>query len=81
MKVLCIDKDAWPENYTCPQQSLDVKISNGKTYEVSDIQEIDGFTWYQLPHDIEWFYWEGCFIGTSDIDEKEFERNYNKELA
>lgn len=80
MRVICIDKDAWPPNHA-PAQSQDVKIENGKTYTVVETKELDGYIWHELTNDIGWLYWDGCFIGTSDIDEKEFERNYNKELV
>ncbi len=51
MRVLCIDKDAWPRDL--PVEYPECELENGKTYEVLDVFLDAGFIWYVVfPHDI-----------------------------
>jgi len=73
MKVLCVDKDAWPVGY--PPDDNGGVIENGNTYEVIDVFFNDGYIWYCVSADgLSYGYWENCFARTSDIDELELSK-------
>lgn len=70
MRVLCIDKDAWPAGL--PVEHPECELENGKSYEVLDVFYDAGYIWYIVfPHDVaeQFGYWENCFARTSDINE------------
>ncbi len=79
MKVICIETEwetlpGWPDAFGTP--------TFGSIYVVIIAFEDRYGSWYCLEgfdeHDA---FGQGGFAPVSNIDEKEFERNYNKELA
>jgi len=52
MKVICINSEAWPENF--PLENDEGKIVNGETYEVTDVFFEEGYIWYEVSID------DGC---------------------
>lgn len=84
MKVLCIDdKIRHPHGF---MEEGGIKIKEGEVYEV--LRETEGYdklgnTYrvYELTVDPGYGYELWRFVPISNIDETEFERNYNKETV
>lgn len=84
MKVICIDgvkKGTMPYDTCNPASHFD-EVYEGEIYTVTKQKEFYGHLCYFLaerrPNAA---YYYGIFAPISNIDEKEFERNYNKELV
>ncbi len=59
MKVICIDKDAWPEDTEFDTE--DDFLVNDKEYEVVDVRLDDGYVFYILSDNLKCMYWQECF--------------------
>lgn len=81
MKVICIDTSPNPN----PKKNNEwfKYLKEGSTYEVE--KEVYGcYKIFGIDHPYQTdrpTFMKRRFVPVSDIDEKEFERNYNKELA
>lgn len=77
MRVICIDDKERPGEYP----DADFTIKEGETYNVCRaVTSENGIFCYSLledPYRAMYCYAADRFIPVSDIDEKEFERNYN----
>ena len=72
MKVICIDAS------TDFDSEIPVDLIEGEVYTVIDVDKEDNEIWYTLlEKSIYQQYSEDAFIPLSEIDETEFERNYN----
>lgn len=70
MRVICIDSEAWPKNFS-PAQYDDNTIQTGNSYNVCDSAIRVGHLFYELREDMGYWYYSGCFAPTSNINELE----------